>query len=241
MDIVFTKLLDVSDEHLPVPASKTIPEWYKDSPSYVNGEVKMPIDGATSGTIKRCMPVFDAITSGYIISTYCDIHLSYKDREVTSPEGLTESVSLPYYQWPSGKPLEFHTPDQAPTYPDILKRPIAKWMNAWGIKTPKGYSCLFIPPVHRPSPISIMAGIVDTDLYNMPVNFPFTLKDPNFTGTIPAGTPIAQVIPFKRDSWTMKLTIEDSAYLDNKKQFLKLKTKIFDSYKLLFRSKKEYN
>ena len=42
--------------------------------------------------------------------------------------------------------------------------------------------------------------MVDTDKYPIPVHFPFLLKK-NFEGLIKQGTPIIQVIPFKRESW----------------------------------------
>jgi hypothetical protein len=38
----------------------------------------------------------------------------------------------------------------------------------------------------------------------MPVNLPFLLKD-NFEGLIPKGTPIAQIIPIKRDNWNSEV------------------------------------
>ena len=52
------------------------------------------------------------------------------------------------------------------------------------------------------SPIKVFEGIVDTDQQHI-MNFPFVYKDPEFEGIIPAGTPIVQVIPFKREKWTM--------------------------------------
>ena len=36
--------------------------------------------------------------------------------------------------------------------------------------------------------------------YEAAGNYPFLLKD-NFSGIIPAGTPLFQIIPFKRDNW----------------------------------------
>ena len=53
--------------------------------------------------------------------------------------------------------------------------------------------------MHRESVFTIMDGIVDTDSYNALVNFPFFLNDWSYEGLIPAGTPMAQVIPFKRE------------------------------------------
>ena len=109
----------------------------------------------------------------------------------------------------------------------------------WSIKTPKGYSCLFVQPFHRESIFTIMPGVVDTDLYTGPVNFPFVLNDPNFEGLIPRGTPIAQVIPFKRDDWYMEFGKEKE--INEQSDTVKnLRTLFFDSYKTMFRQKKQY-
>jgi hypothetical protein len=95
--------------------------------------------------------------------------------------------------------------------------------------------------VHRESEFSILPGIVDTDSYFAPVNFPFYLHDWGYEGTIPAGTPLAQVIPFKRDNWQMKITNEeDDTFKETFKIIKGLKTVFFDSYKNRYRQEKIY-
>jgi hypothetical protein len=93
--------------------------------------------------------------------------------------------------------------------------------------------------MHRESVFSILPGVVDTDSYTAPVHFPFTLNDPKFEGLIPAGTPIAQVIPFKRNNWEMKFGGEKEI-IEQQKVQTKLITKFFDRYKSMFRQPKEY-
>lgn len=65
------------------------------------------------------------------------------------------------------------------------------------------------------------------------------LRDPNFEGMIPAGTPMAQIIPFKRDSWEMSIGKQQDL-LEQNKITTKLRTKFFDSYKTQYRQLKEY-
>jgi hypothetical protein len=238
MIITFTDSVGVSKEYSPIPASKNIPNWYKDLDSYTSKlKEKVPDGkGSTTGTIKRCMPVFDAIGSGYIITSYTDVFVSQKE-ELDENNNV---VKAPWYEWPSFKALDFHPLEQAPSHPykkDNFSYP--KWINPWSIKTPPGYSVLIIQPVHRDSVFTILPGVVDTDTYSAPINFPFTFNDPNFEGLIPAGTPIAQIIPFKRDDW--KMTFGNEKNLEEQKNtFKKLRNKIFDSYKTQFRQPKEY-
>ncbi len=230
--IVFTSSIYVSEEYHPQPASSFIPEWYKKLGSYMGGEKTPSGQGKSTGTIKRCMPVFDAIAGGYIIVTPTDVFISQKEAE--------DGTKQPYYEWPNHELIAFHPIEQAPNHPDRNGHMLyPKWMNPWGIKTPKGYSTLFVQPMHRESPFTILPGIVDTDTYTASVNFPFVLNDVTFEGLIPAGTPIAQVIPIKRDEWQMSIGSEKER-IKNQEVSSRLHSKFFDKYKSMFRQPKEY-
>jgi hypothetical protein len=225
--IKFTNITNLEAVKKPEPASRLVPEWYKKTESYIDG-VKTPpkADLNTAATIKKCMPVFDALTSGYIIKSPADVWVTLKE-------------GTQFFHWSNFDLISFHPIEQAPFHPEKKPHAYAKWNNPWAIKTPKGYSTLFVQPFHRESVFTILPGIVDTDSYFSAVNFPFVINDPDFEGVIPAGTPIAQIIPFKRDSWKMEL----GSLSDNKEQadlVEKLKTKFYDRYKTLFWSRKEY-
>lgn len=242
--IIFTNTLEFKDLDLPKPASRYVPEWYKNTSSYAEYEKKPFDDGTSPSTIKKCIPVFDAITAGYIIESPADVYVSLKDVEQDSEEfgespinsGLTKTQ---YFNWSAFHLIDFHPIIQAPYHPSRNNFSYPKWNNPWGIKTPKGYSCMFVQPMHRESVFTILPGIVDTDTYNPPVNFPFVINDPNFEGLIPKGTPIAQVIPFKRDSWKSYSGNDEDA-LEILQNRIKLSTKFFDKYKTMFWEKKEY-
>jgi hypothetical protein len=225
MKITFTNTTGAELEQ-PKPASKVIPEWYKNMSSYMNNEKKPTGNGNTAATIKRCMPVFDALVSGYIIESPADVYVSVKD-------------GGQWFEWSDFGLIAFHPIEQAPEHPAKNGFPYPKWTNPWAISTPKGYSTLFVQPFHRESVFTILPGIVDTDTYTPPVNFPFTINDPAFEGLIPKGTPIAQVIPFKRESWTMQLGTKEDL-LSQEKVSKKLQSKFFDRYKSMYWSKKEY-
>ena len=57
-----------------------------------------------------------------------------------------------------------------------------------------------VPPLNNPSPyLQMFSAIVATDEYWNTVNFPFAYTGPDdWKGVIPIGTPIMQIIPFKR-------------------------------------------
>lgn len=242
MNIIFTNVFDVPDEYFPMPANKVIPDWYKNLESYVD-EIRAPsIKGEPKGTIKRCMPVFDAMTSGYILLTAHDVFVS-QNYLVNSNTNEISNETIPCYFWPSDQGIQNHPIEQAPNHPDRKNLPdyavYPKWVNPWAIKTPPGYSTLFVQPFHRNAPFTILPGVVDTDTYTAPVNLPFVLNDWKFEGLIPAGTPMAQVIPFKRESWKMSFGTEETLKEQQKVQ-VKIRSKLFDSYKAQYRQPKEY-
>jgi len=225
MKIVFTNVTGVDIEQ-PQPASKFIPDWYKNMESYIGGEKKPTSEGKTNSTIKRCMPVFDAMTSGYIITSPADVYVRIREGQQ-------------YFEWSALSLIGFHPITQAPDHPNRKPHAYPKWMNPWAIKTSKGYSTLFVQPFHRESVFTILPGIVDTDNYIAPVNLPMVINDPNFEGLIPQGTPIAQVIPFKREDWEMSIGSEEDLKEQNR-VLQKLHIKFFDRYKSMFWNRKEY-
>ena len=231
MKIIFTDVNN-PDKVLskPKPASEYIPEWYKNAKSYLDpsGKKAPTLDGTPYATVKRCMPLWDLMTAGYIIETPYDIYVRQ------TPEG-------PYFQWGEMQAIAFQSFDQFQNHP--YSRDInyaVRIVHPWSIKTPKGWSVLICEPQHHePSPIICANGIVDTDGFSMPFNMFLKLRDPKFEGMIPAGTPFIQVIPFKREKWTSRLggKKEKMQYEFDLRKFT---TVFFDRYKKFWWQRKEY-
>ena len=171
--------------------NELIPEWYKDIPA----KTKLrSFDEKEDLTIKRCIPVLDAFTTGYYLVTAKDFTFTYdKEKNISKISG--NGISQ--------RNISMHPMSQLgdmPFSPEYIKYAY-KWGNEYTIKTPPGYSILFTHPLnHHHLPFYTLSGVVDTDTYIMPVLFPFLMKN-NFEGTISAGTPIVQIIPFKREDW----------------------------------------
>jgi hypothetical protein len=82
-----------------------------------------------------------------------------------------------------------------------------------------------------------LSGIVETDNYYSNIHFPFFIKE-GFEGIIPAGTPIVQVIPLKREQWKNTIGEADARKLDESN--FRLKGKIGRSYKSQWWVRKSY-
>ena len=205
----------VPEEFYPRPSKQLIPDWLKELSPYVD---KDPARKHNWQTAKRCIPLLEATMVGYTIVTAEDIVIEQVDGET-------------FYSWGQGLGIEFHSSFQLSTH-SYTKNPgkIPKWMNPWSIKTPAGYSCLFTSPLNSDGlPFDAFSGVVDTDNYFERVNFPFMLTDPSFHGVVPAGTPIVQVFPFKRESWSMK--IEQGATRDLDRLHRRINGKVINAYR----------
>lgn len=219
--------LELSDP--PYPAIESLPDWYKKMSPYIGGEKDFS-GGGPNLTVKKCVPVLDSLSAGYIIPLWTDVAI-YRQREgiTFTPSNTRAGI----------KAVEGHPKEQIPGYPvpHGYESSVHKWINPWRIKTKKGYSCMFINPTHRELPFRILEGVVDTDTFPLSINFPFFLEE-GFEGVIPCGTPIAQVIPFKRETYK-----SDVVSLDSEKYFKlhNFHDNIFmNRYKLKWWSRKIY-
>jgi len=186
----------------PVPAVQGLPEWFKAMPQKTFNTVLQD----ESQTVKRCPPFIDAMTYGFLIPLACD--LTVKNGEFSwdmdiPPGPITSARS----------PIGFHDASQVEGTPFFVDdRFIVKFHNFCTIEAPPGYSLLFTHPVNRADlPFTTITGLIDSDRYkdNM-VHFPAQWHDANFTGVLPKGTPVAQCIPVKRESWTSRIaTLSD--------------------------------
>lgn len=233
MEIQF---LASSEEYLeafdaPIPAADVIPEWYKRQGGYVNNEKRISELGMYSSTIKHCMPALDAMTAGYVLTCPCDIHVTSN----TFEEGVATA-------WPvDRKIIESHSPQQVSEFSidaEVWNPAVLKLINEWTIVTPPGYSTLFTAPFWREERrFMAFTGIVDTDKYPQPVNFPFLVRN-GFVGTIENGTPFVQLIPFKRDEWESVAAINTQA---NASKWLRVTRDTIHRYKKNFRVIKKWS
>jgi hypothetical protein len=232
-------------EDYPTPIKLNIPEWYK----------KLEHNFGKF-TVKGCMPFLDTLTSGYVLKMPQDFHIRHnidnKDDKGNTFKDSFQTFGLhSMYQFAHEKSLNLnsgvdtHSIKQLEGSPLIEKNknlPFYKILNPWKIKTPKGYSCLFVPPLNNHDDrFSILPGIVDTDTFSMEINFPIVIngdKYPVLEDIIKKGTPYAQILPFKRNSWSMYLKPRKQKEIQISKFSYGLK--VLNIYKDKFWSKKSW-
>lgn len=174
----------------PYPANKEIPEWFRDMPTEA--------PGVKTGTVKNCPPFIEAMTCGYIIPLAGDLRLAVDHAGVFRGHGST------YFGAEGGwrDLVQPHEASQSKGAP-FGNVPILKIFNPWLMRTPPGYSTLFLQPVNRYQMAFFpLAGLVETDLFYREVNFPCVLAiRPGTSFTVPKGTPLVQAIPVRRDEF----------------------------------------
>ena len=206
----------------PKPSSRFIPNEYKKLERFDKKNFHTP-------TVKTCVPFLDSLTAGYIIPFDQDYLIDpvEKDFSVTPANRETDDFG-------------FHSKAQLPKeWQNITGEHAGKFHNKWLIKTPPGYSCLFIKPMNRlEERFSIISGIVDTDTYINVINFPFILHKRDEQFLIKKGEPMVQVIPFKRESWKGWVGFYKEKL--HAKSLKLLRSEWVDKYKNMFWSKKSF-
>lgn len=170
----------------PVPAREALPDWFRRL-APVDKNHLSTTDNAL--TVKRCMPFLDALMAGWILPLAATVRIEIADNGQTVNTGWDFDKTM----------VSNHHPYQVSGHP-MQPRPPCKIHNHWTIRTPPGWSCLFIPPMNQTNGvIEVASGIVDTDEYRSLINFPFFATAPDGFYTLEKGTPLVQVIPFRRD------------------------------------------
>jgi len=232
-------------EDYPTPIKLNIPDWYKKL------EHNFP-----NKTIKGCMPFLDTLTSGYLLKIPQDFKVRHNvdNKNENGKEFKDSFQTFGLHNWSQlltskninlNSSVDVHNMSQLEGSPFIEKNknlPFYKIWNPWKIKTPKGYSCLFVPPLNNSDDrFSIIPGIVDTDTFQNEINFPIIIngdKYPVLETTIKKGTPYVQVIPFKKDSWKMVLKSRSQKEIQNSRLFFHLN--LLNAYKDKYWNKKSW-
>ena len=192
----------------PYPATQAVPDWWKamtpytKTPDNPKGN-KLIVSGRLSNAgPKKCVPMLDAITSGYIIPLWADVQIVNSE----SSKWLTWRTSEPVFQEHGEQAREVENPTG-------YNPQVFKFLNKWRIITPKGYSCLITAPFgYRQTGVQAIPAVIDTDKSSLEILPPVWFSN-EFEGILEKGTPLVQVIPFKRSDWKAEYSyLKDGEY-----------------------------
>jgi hypothetical protein len=217
----------------PFPASEAIPKWWKDASPYIkskdnpDGKKIIVSNYESNASFKKCTPMLDMLSSGYIVPLWADVQVT-----------MTEFG--PQLNWGvvGRRVFDIHD-EQEVEGPDGYQKTQFKFLNQWVPKLPKGYSALIIPcPGYPNNVFRPMSAVIDYDKTTHPLSPPMYLKN-DFEGIVEKGTPMFQIIPFKRSNWNSKFSfLQDGQQLINWDR--NVKATIVNNYVKNFWEKKSY-
>jgi hypothetical protein len=230
-NLLYGQVYDI-DGFNPLTTAKTVvPEWYKKTPALIEGSnsKRLPLQQ----TVKGCVPFLDTLTVGYVLTTLVDIAVEQVDGEPRItwqvPNQLND-IKVVELRAPGGLDKE--------AFPLGCSNLEFTWWSNVALKAPDGYSMLFTHPLNRfDLPFYTMSGMVDGGFPLQNGMFPFFIKE-GFEGIIPRGTPYAQIIPFKMESWQVQKS--ETLYKESEDNRSLSQTSTVSRYKKLFWNKKYF-
>lgn len=221
---------NTTDDYKPAPVKRHMPQWFLDKEKFKRNKdgtfyLTMFTDPEGKQSVHRqpswkaCPAMLDIFMAGYYLFTPCDITFKKND-------------SLPYPEveydekWrhvaPAKSFCEMRGAEEGLPTPEGYNEYTFVWRINWYFEVPKGYTILMTHPINIPNlPFQTISGFADaSNPYMISGNYPFYIKK-DWYGTIPAGTPYAQLIPMKAESWSSEInhySIEETTKMIEEKQ-----------------------
>ena len=225
----------------PQPAKNFLPKWYKDMVPYEKSNMnptgrEINVENKTSNaSAKKCTPMLDGMSSGYIVPLWCDVQIKQFKNEETKKW-------FPRITWRIDEDVfSLHGPSsrEIPA-PFGYDQEVFKFITHFRIETPKGYSIMVhTPSGHYELPFYAIPAVIDSDRSVIDNNFPCWIQE-GFEGIVEKGTPMAQVTPFKRLDWKMETSL--ISYDEHiRHEQIGFKSNILNNYIRNIWSKKDYS
>lgn len=236
--IYFEELFDELGVPRPQPALYTFPDWFKDMPRYFDVDKNAEVPQRWPGTIKACPAVHDSMAMGYTLFLPADVWFDATGNDVRFDIGdFGKGSRIDEANFPFVRHHDKRSTSEYRSMFDFHEQSM-KWHPYWGVRTDEGYSTLFTHPIHRNDlPFQAVTAIVDTDQMAARSPFAFFIKK-GFKGVLQRGTPIMQVVPFRREDWEMKIVPPDGKDYHRKQQLLQ--STFTQPYKKLFWQRKKF-
>lgn len=169
------------------PSVRVRPKWLKEQ----KGEARFA----------HCPGMMDYMNAGYIITAHSDIHIrANSEGVVVMVEGMP--VAPEHHHRLSPAPFNYELVEGMVNPIDVAKE-AWKIPLPWSIQSKRKFSAYVMPALMHADyhdKIWVMPGITHSDKFHT-VNFVFVpLKECDFI--IPAGTPLLQILPLRRETIT---------------------------------------
>lgn len=216
----------------PFPASQALPKWWKGGTPYIkspdnpDGKKILIRNSDSNASFKKCTPMLDMLSSGYIVPLWADVQVTIEN-------------NIPFITWRVQRNVFEGHNGQEVEIPDGYDPMQFKFLNQWVPKLPKGYSALIIPcPGYPNNPFKPISAIIDYDKTTHPLMPPMYIKK-GFEGIVEKGTPMFQIIPFKRNNWESVFSFYENGQMQINAD-RDIKSTLINNYVKNFWEKKTY-
>jgi hypothetical protein len=200
------------EEVQPKPASKFLPEWWKDMPYSLDLDKNKHRPETLMA--RRCPSFPDYFSSGYIIPMWADTVLYYSAKTTEWKWQCGNATGSPFQ-------INFFEPHRFQDYGSTFlhgQRASAIWqfVNPWTVTTSPGYYLLQLPLFfHQQTEFSAFPGMYDAHAADTDKLEIATYKTDEEI-FIKRGTPLVQLIPIKRHNF--EIITRDEEHADREKQ-----------------------
>ena len=197
-------------DHLPrpMPARGALPDWLRAMPAKAHSD----IHGRDIRTVKQCPPFIDAMAYGVMILLPCDVTVD--QRLVFVGLGYSGAADL----GTSARAAELSCRGAVSRMRRLRRdgQAAIKFNSFWTIELEPGWSLFATHPVNRDDlPFRLISGLVDADrFHDGGINFPAIWTQPDFSGVLPKGTPVAQCFAVPRAAPQLEFECFDESAQD---------------------------
>lgn len=205
--VIFWSIIDGIEKTTPIlPLRDSIPDWFKNLKAFPE---KFGKDFA--GTVKACPSFVEYMTSGYLMTAWCDMRFNIKERGI--------------YTWNTPNNVfkfDDHTETQYAAHLPQHEREriyaVAKAVSPWRCKTDPGYVMMQQPLYYNfNDTFDVPPGIVWTNFYHeIHPQLIFRKKGEFF---IPRGTPLSALYLIKKEKADFIITNKDNKLVKNSPNF----------------------
>lgn len=186
-------------------------------PPYVNDHMSLPrwykaIPKDANASVRGCAGISEFLKIGITVPAWTNMHFRpnaelrvWESRldEFSPPGEISRVDGFPYSSTGECPMTKMRKLEEGYQYPKIV--------TPFKFQTAKGWSTMIMPLIFEPNPnYSVVPGIVHTDYYHT-VNCVLNITA-NSDFRINYGTPLFQLIPFKRNGDIEKIIFEDDFF-----------------------------
>lgn len=191
---------DKINNSLPKESKHFLPDWFKNMPANISQNKLRP----EVKTVKMCPSFSTIFNEGFVLVAPCDILLKFDNKTKR-------------YEWhtPNSKfGLEVHGNEQLIDYVNTDIKMIFKIQMPYYAIVPRGYSFRQIPLIYNfNKDWQVAYGNFKADkVPELTIQIMYTSDKEEIL--IKQGTPLCQMIPYKREKFTMKIVKHKSKYFE---------------------------